>query len=107
MLFVILGWVIFRADTLSDAWQYIGVMFGVNASSISDATVLQNVLNCWIYLIFAILFSTPIALKVKEKYNCDKPVLQILKSVIIIVLFVLSFASVTSSSHNPFIYFNF
>ena len=32
---------------------------------------------------------------------------QIVKSVIIILLFVLSFASVSSSSHNPFIYFNF
>lgn len=107
IVFVILGWVIFRADTLSDAWQYIGVMFGVNSSGIGDATVLRNVINCWIYLLFAILFSTPIALKIKGKFNCDNPVLQILRSIVIIILFVLSFASVTSSSHNPFIYFNF
>ena len=107
IVFVILGWVIFRADTLADAWQYIGVMFGVNSNGIGDATVLQNVINCWIYLLFAILFSTPVAPKIKEKFNCNKPVLQISKSIIIILLFVLSFASVTSSSHNPFIYFNF
>ena len=107
IIFVILGWVIFRADTLSDAWNYIGVMFGVNGVGFCNSVVLENIINTWIYLLFAILFSTPIALKIKEKFNCDKPVLQILKVVLIILLFVFSFASVTSSSHNPFIYFNF
>lgn len=107
ILFVILGWVVFRADSLSDAFQYIGVMFGVNSAGLGNAMVLRDIINTWIYLLFAILFSTPIALKIKEKVNCEKPILQTLKTVAIVLLFILSFASVTSSSHNPFIYFNF
>ncbi|MBE6761627.1 MAG: MBOAT family protein [Ruminococcaceae bacterium] len=107
MLFVVLGWVIFRADSLTDAWQYIGVMFGVNSNGLGDAVVLRDIVNTWIYLLFAILFSTPIVLKIKEKWNLEKPVFQIFKCVAVVLLFVLSFASVTSSSHNPFIYFNF
>ncbi len=107
MLFVILGWVIFRADSLTDAWNYIGVMFGAGANGLADIFVAKDVCNSWIYLLAAVLFSTPIASVIKAKINCDKPALQISKSIAIIILFVLSFASVTSSSHNPFIYFNF
>lgn len=107
MLFVILGWVIFRAETLTDAWKYIGVMFGVNSNGFADIFVAKDLLNTWIYLLFAVLFSTPVALYIKKKFNCEKAIFQILKSLAIVLLFVFSFASVTSSSHNPFIYFNF
>lgn len=107
MLFVILGWVIFRADSLADAFNYIGVMFGVGANGLWDMFVARDVYNTLIFIVFAVLFSTPIAPYISKKFNCNKPVLQIIKSIIIIALFVLSFASITSSSHNPFIYFNF
>jgi D-alanyl-lipoteichoic acid acyltransferase DltB (MBOAT superfamily) len=32
MLFVILGWVVFRADSIQEAFTYIGTMFGSTGS---------------------------------------------------------------------------
>lgn len=107
MLFVVIGWVIFRADSLSDAIKYIGVMFGIGSDGFADAIFVRDLINTWIYMIAAILFSMPVVPWLNKKINSNNWVLQILRAILLIILFVFSFASITSSSHNPFIYFNF
>lgn len=106
MLFVVIGWIIFRADSLYQAFDYIKIMFGLGSKGICNMQFGQNIQSLWIHLIFAVIFSTPVARIVGEKIK-DVKTLQILRSIGIIILFVLSFASIISSAHNPFIYFNF
>ncbi|HAZ20558.1 MAG TPA: hypothetical protein DCY75_10375, partial [Clostridiales bacterium] len=41
MLIVILGWVLFRSNTMTEAWQYINVMFGAQGIGFTDAAFTQ------------------------------------------------------------------
>ena len=67
MLFVILGWVLFRADNLSGAFKYMGAMFGIGASSLYDSETLMYLSSYKVYFIFGILACFPILKKIKEK----------------------------------------
>ena len=49
MFFVILGWVLFRADSITAAGQYIGNMFGAGATGFIDATFIDCVKNSAAY----------------------------------------------------------
>ncbi len=106
MLFVIIGWVIFRANTLSEAFEYLKVMFGF-VKNVPDTHVFANSLKgFFIYLVFAILFSAPIMKKLENKYE-NSTFFYALRAVSIVLIFIIAAASIVSSSHNPFIYFNF
>lgn len=107
MLFVLLGWVLFRADSLTHAVQYIATMFGLSGNTLADAIFLADLRGAWVYLLLAAVFSTPIAQYLHKKEWASHPAAQILHSVALVIVFLLALASVAISSHNPFIYFNF
>jgi alginate O-acetyltransferase complex protein AlgI len=104
LFFVVMGWVLFRADTLSDALAYMGTMFG-NGSLINDSTV-YYALNYIVYFIFALLISTPIFKLISNKLK-GKNVVTILAPVGLMVLLVVSVSYIVKGGYNPFIYFNF
>ena len=105
MFFVLLGWVLFRSNSIGEAIQYIKTMFGLS-STIYDEAFIVDIRQIWFYLVAGIIFSFPITKIIKKnvKSNVATDVLYVL---VIFALFVLSVASIVSSSYNPFIYFNF
>ena len=105
MLFVVLGWVLFRSNSINDAGAYISAMFG-RADAFCDAAFLENLKQISLYLIFGIILSFPVvnSLKKKVKQNAFTEAIYIFA---LVSLFVLSVASIVSGSYNPFIYFNF
>ena len=107
LVVVILAWVIFRADSLSQAIGYIGTMFGVHADGIWGDTVIQYLeQGKWLFLA-GIVFSTPYYKKIKKIFM-KKPLLwQVIQAICIFILFMLSVACLLKSTYNPFIYFNF
>ena len=107
LLFVMLGWVIFKSDSLSHTWQYFGAMLGGNGLGFADGRFVQDFRTALLPLAAAVLFSMPVAPFLKTRMNTQRPVLQILYYAVLFALFVLSVASIESSAHNPFIYFNF
>ncbi|MBR5537656.1 MAG: MBOAT family protein [Clostridia bacterium] len=107
LLFVMLGWVIFKSDSLGHTWQYFGAMVGGNGLGFADELFLRDLRTALIPLAAAVLFSMPVADFVKKRMHTQRPVLQMLYYAVLFALFVLSVASIESSSHNPFIYFNF
>jgi len=106
MFFVIIGWVVFRAESLSDAFIYIKTMIGMSSNNVSSIRFETDLLSFCVHLAFAVLFSTPFAPWIGEKIQ-NNSLLQILRTISVVVLFILSFSSIVSSTHNPFIYFNF
>ncbi len=106
MLFVILGWVLFRAETVNDACVYLYSMFGLNGNRLVDGMFYgwfsQNIL----LLVIGALMSTPVFHILYEKTK-DSNTVGIIRMVGLMVLFVFSVANLVSSSYNPFIYFNF
>ena len=106
MFFVILGWVVFRSDSLSDAWYYLKAMFGLNANTFNDGLFIGYFVQNLILLLFGIILSTPVFRILKRK-TMNNRFFGCFSIVVLIGLFVLSISSLISNSYNPFIYFNF
>lgn len=106
ILFVILGWVLFRADTIEDALVYLKSMFGLNANVFTDGVFAGWFMQNLILLIVGAVLSTPLFRLLSQKTK-NSTAAGFIKSGALIVLLVLSVASLVSSSYNPFIYFNF
>jgi len=103
----IIGWVIFRADNMKYAWDYLMNMFGLlhihtNEIAYSWQYYVDRVEI--IAFIFAIIFCTPIfknILEIKNKF------LKTIINVILILLMIVSTSSIAADTYNPFIYFRF
>ncbi len=104
--FVLIGWVIFRSESLSVAITYIRSMFGFNDNVFADGMFTGWFAQNFILICIGVVLSTPIFKILSEKTRNNNWIGWI-KSLTLIGLFVLSIANLLSSSYNPFIYFNF
>ena len=103
VLVFVIGWVMFRADNLQVAKEYISVMLGFK-QSIAYFDLSYYVTNKHILVgIIALLFCFP--------WNWEnlkaKVVGEALYNISLIILLLLSIISIASSTYNPFIYFRF
>lgn len=104
LLVVLVGWVIFRADSLSHAMDYLKVMFSI--SNIGN----ENVCDGKILNYLALVAGFIIALIKVDAFNSSDAYEHKTHSVAYLVHGLLVFASVIIlyfSAQNPFIYFNF
>ena len=106
MVFVIIGWVIFRAVNLGDAIIYIKAMFGINAKGFMDKAVFAYIAQNWVYYVFALIGCAPIVPWVDKKLENNK-VWQVIYAVGLVAAMVISVSFISNNAYNPFIYFNF
>ena len=111
MLFVVFGWLIFAFDG-SDAGlltsgiiSYIGRMLGSGELLLSND--LYDVTRNLLFLVIAVIASTPYPRRIYYKLYEKTPTADILSAVLCAVGFVLCTAYLVSSSYNPFLYFRF
>ena len=106
MFFVIMGWVLFRSDSLACAWNYIKLMFMLDGNPAVDGIFTAYLSQYGLILAAGILFCLPVSGFVKKIL---KPGIfaDILHTAALVCLFILCTACMTGSSYNPFIYFNF
>ena len=107
LLVVILAWVVFRAENLTEAVGYIGTMLGVNACGFGDLIFVEYLKQAKWLLIAGVIFSMPYYKTTIKKVIKSENIYQILRMVTTIVLFLTSLACLVKSTYNPFIYFNF
>jgi D-alanyl-lipoteichoic acid acyltransferase DltB (MBOAT superfamily) len=107
LLFVIIGWVLFRAESLPLAFRYMGAMFGLGSGGLIDETFVSCFSNGKWILVAGILFSTPIASFCKEKLKATGKIYQPVSTVALAAVFALSLLVCIKSNYNPFLYFNF
>jgi len=110
-LFLInIGWVLFRSSNLIEAGKYISCMFGFSKNTFFSNYTYMFIRENFVFLIAAIVFSTPIARKINkfivDKYNGFK-ILESLYPVTIMTLFLICICYLIKGTYNPFIYFNF
>ena len=105
LIVVMVGWVLFRSATLTEAISYISNMF-VYTNQFASRVLLILDNKAVIMFILAIIFSCPIYKKIKEFNNKIKAA-QIVYEIILLIIFVISILYMTGSSFNPFIYFIF
>ena len=121
MIFVIIGWVLFRSNNIADALVFIKKMFSFN--ELSNVSLFDNyyIKNGGMILCIGIICVLPIisflkqiSFKIEQKLS-DKVILQkaykkfadILYAVVILAVFTASILVCIKSTYNPFIYFNF
>ncbi len=111
MLLVMFGWVFFRAESMSDAITYFSIMFGNSDVAFFDKFFIGFVQeNAW-YLFFGILFSAPVAKKLRslaeERFGDGNLAINVGYPILLLggMLFAMSY--LIKGAYNPFIYFNF
>ncbi len=106
MFFVVMGWVLFRSDSLSTALEYMRYMFGLNGNSLLDGFFKGWLSQLCIMLVFGVLASAPWFKNMwsRARKNIFTDILHI---ICLAGIFVLCVANLVSTSYNPFIYFNF
>ena len=111
LLIVILGWVLFRADSIGYAANYIKSMFGLNSSVLLGNLGLLYWQENRLLLGIGILLCLPLS-KLFSRFNIASDsslyrVKQVATLIVGILLFITVLAYLIKSSYNPFIYFNF
>jgi len=102
MLEVLFGWVLFRADTLSDAVATIATMFSFHCWNWNAVLHIVNK-EIFFFFIISILLMWGIPQKVKRIFTNHR----LLKDICILSLFTISILYTIGTDFNPFIYFRF
>lgn len=105
MLFVICGWVIFRANSLADAGAYLKNMFNTSNGIINDGFI-EYGRQYLTYFAAAIICSLPVVPMFKERAKNNK-IASAAAAGFLVIVALFSISSMVKSSYNPFIYFNF
>lgn len=106
LLVIILGWVVFRAESLQEAFIYIKIMFGFVHNSVIPFGVGYYLVNkVIICLLCCTLFS--VQLKVPNLITKYKISLNIVGNLLLLGLLYLSTMYIAGATYNPFIYFRF
>jgi alginate O-acetyltransferase complex protein AlgI len=108
LMVILLTFVIFRADTLSQGFGVISAMFGGGTADTQVCAEIMSQMSALfaVALVFAVLFSTPIAPMIKAKLG-RYSVLEHVGYFGTLCIFALCILSLVSSEYNPFIYFRF
>ena len=110
MVFVCLGWLVFRAESLGDALAYFKTMLGIGTTTVDDTFVFY-VTNYLVLLLAAAVFAVPVAPWLRKRTDrlskAPKTVCDVAYTVMLFALFLVSISYIVKGSYNPFIYFNF
>lgn len=106
LLVVLLAWVFFKTENLTDAFNYITHLFNFKTTKDVNFITYYYTKEVILAFVLAILFSFPIYNYFENKM-ADKSLYLYLKPVFLILLFIISIMYIAVDSYNPFIYFRF
>jgi len=120
LLVVLIGWVFFRAESLTHALGFLSSMFGMNRSAVKTIDLHFYINNqFYITLAIAVLGSTSVFLYIQKKYlklalkfsNKANIILgysfEVVSYAFIVLLVLVSTMFLLANTYNPFIYFRF
>lgn len=114
LFIVMIGWVFFRADNFSYAFDYLKVMFFMTDAATFDYDTLLYMKDYAIYFIAAFVLSMPIYIMYQKwsESKAEKSIafaapLRIWQTVFYIALILVITMYLVNATHNPFIYFRF
>ncbi len=109
-LAVLISFVIFNASDMTEAFAYIGGMFGAGSLPLINAEMLYYLRSYAVVLVLALVGSTPLVkntvLKLENGQKLGKAV-RIIEPVAIAALMIVMTAYLVDGSFNPFLYFRF
>ena len=107
MIFICVGWVIFRIENLRDILGILNRMFIYYPFNLTKY-IYNNYDLCisLIFMLFAIIGMFPIIPKISEKFK-DNKIAKLLSYPILLGVFGITIVILLGNSYNPFIYFKF
>lgn len=105
MLVVLVGWIFFRSDSLTDALSYITAMFGSGIGS-SQGQTTYYLWQYWIEWVCCAVVSVPVLPWLKQRLG-TRICVDILGKVGAWCIFLYAYIKLVTGSFNPFIYFHF
>ncbi|MBE6589863.1 MAG: MBOAT family protein [Ruminococcaceae bacterium] len=111
LLAVLIGWVLFRAEGVGEAWRYFLCMLGLGGNVFLGKDVLFEASEFFVFFVFSCICSMPffagVAKRIAKESKRRRSALSALSFSVQLLLFFVSVAMVVTETHNPFIYFNF
>lgn len=108
LFFIVLGWALFAFDDSEKLVNNLKNMFGLGGLPIINDMTVSKLLGFAVTFVMLVIFSTPLCKWTGEKIRAKSPVIaDVLQTLGIPMLLVLSAAYLVSSSYNPFLYFRF
>ena len=110
LFIVMISFIIFNADTISDAISNIIGLFGFNKETFINNYTIYYLKSYFIILVIAIIASTPLIKKQLENMKKNKvlnKLINILEPIYIVSLLLIVTSYLIDNSYNPFLYFRF
>ena len=109
-LVVVTGWVMFRSDSIEDAFQFIMVMFGRIGHGYNQVNILyylngRNVFTLIIAMVIA--FGIPGYIYGRLDREKTSKCLNLIKNPFVVCILIISLMMVVNRNYSPFIYFRF
>ena len=111
LFLVLISWVLFRAESLTGAINYLKAMFGIGDRVVVGSLAEFYLSDNLILYILGVIACLPIIKWCKKIYDMQnekgKMVLQIAKGIVLGCGFLVAISFLVKGTYNPFIYFNF
>ena len=101
---MLFSWVLFRAENLTLAMQYFGAMFGLAAPSPAAPLLGLKIYTPFLLIIFGL--SSYFAFNKIQAMDLVE-IIDIKKSIAVVIIFIIAIAAMFTQSYNPFLYFQF
>lgn len=105
MFFVVISWIIFAFDDMTNVCTYLKAMFGMNNTVLLNSELLYMISTHALLIIICILASTTFMKKIN--INKDKNWYVIIRNLACMAMFFISVCFLIGSTYNPFLYFRF
>jgi alginate O-acetyltransferase complex protein AlgI len=110
IIIIIFGFVIFNAETMSEAMTYMKAMVGLGGYKAVSAEFIYYLKSYAVILIISTVTSTPFVKNIIEKLRKKKGMdsfINLMEPVVLLVITVVSVGYLVDNSFNPFLYFRF
>lgn len=113
LIIVFFGWILFRANSISEAYNFIKAMLSLNGTVPVESITMLYLHDNWMVYIMGILASFPLVSGLKrgyhtlEKNSLFAKSLELVYVVSLGAFFLIATSYLIKGTYNPFIYFNF
>ncbi|RGX05202.1 MBOAT family O-acyltransferase, partial [Paraclostridium sordellii] len=109
VLVVMIGWIFFRANSFTYAFNYIKLLFGLDNNLLYNNLTIMYLNDYGYIIVLSVIFSVPIIPIFKNKLHEFKEthVYYIIRSIVFMSMFGAIVIELVNSTYNPFLYFRF
>ena len=104
LFFVLIGWVLFASDSLTESIGYLKVMFGLSGAGAVSPMFFYDVLSNMVLLVIAAAASLPFGAKIGRRFVQKSPAAAVIP---VAGALILCTAYLVDAGYNPFLYFRF